>query len=71
VSGPVIRSETPGDAEAVSDLHLAAFGEHGRTVNAMVDDLRPTVVERGGSAFVAELAGRVVGHVMVTASLRD
>jgi len=40
-------------------------------VNAIVDDLRPTIHGRGGSSFVAEADGRVVGHVMVTASLLD
>ena len=67
----LIRPEQPGDAEAVARLHLAAFGDHGRTVNALVDDLRPTVAELGGSSFVAEADGEVVGHVLVTASLLD
>ena len=71
MTSPSTRPEAPEDATAVRDLHVAAFGEHGRTVNAMVDDLRPTIAERGGSSFVAEVAGRVVGHVMVTTSLLD
>lgn len=66
-----IRPEEARDAEAVRELHLAAFGDHGRTVNAIVDDLRPTIAGRGGSSFVAESDGRVIGHVMVTSSLLD
>jgi putative acetyltransferase len=68
---PIIRPEQPRDAEQIGRLHLAAFGEHGRTVNAIVDDLRPTIVERGGSSIVAEAGGEVVGHVMITVSLLD
>lgn len=68
---PALRPEAPDDADAVRDLHVAAFGAHGRTVNAIVDDLRPTIAKRGGSSFVAEAEGRVVGHVMVTTSLLD
>jgi putative acetyltransferase len=66
-----MRPEQPRDVEQVRRLHLAAFGEHGHTVNAIVDDLRPTIVELGGSSIVAEADGEVVGHVMITASLLD
>jgi putative acetyltransferase len=68
---PIIRTEQARDAEQIRRLQLAAFGEHGRTVNALVDDLRPTIDELGGSSIVAELGDEVVGHVMITASLLD
>ena len=71
VDPATIRPERPSDAEAVRALHLAAFGEHGHVVNAIVDDLRPTIPERGGSSFVAEAGGEVVGHVLVSSSLLD
>lgn len=66
-----IRVEQPGDAEAIRRLHLSAFGDHGRVVNALVDDLRPTIAELGGSSFVAVAGDDVRGHVMVTMSLLD
>jgi putative acetyltransferase len=67
----LIRPEQPRDADAVRALHLAAFGEHGHVVNAIVDELRPTIPERGGSAFVAVADGELVGHVLVSSSLLD
>ena len=67
----VIRPEESGDAGGIRALHLAAFDGHGNTVNALVDDLRPTIAEHGGCSFVAEADGRIVGHVMVTTSLLD
>ena len=68
---PTIRPELPRDADDVHRLHLAAFGDHGRTVNAIVDDLRPTIPELGGSSFVAVADDDLVGHVMISASLLD
>jgi putative acetyltransferase len=68
---PLIRPEHHRDLDAIDALHLAAFGEHGQTVNAIVGDLRPTIGELGGGSFVAEAGDRVVGHVMITASLLD
>nr|WP_092969475.1 N-acetyltransferase [Agromyces sp. CF514] len=67
-----MRHELPTDAAAVAELHLAAFGEHGAVVNAIVHDLRPTIAELGGCSFVAvDADDRVVGHVMATMSLLD
>jgi putative acetyltransferase len=68
---PLIRPEQPGDLDAIRRLHLWAFGDHGRVVNALVDDLRPTIAELGGSSFVAVAHDDVRGHVMVTMSLLD
>ncbi|MDQ7876474.1 N-acetyltransferase [Microbacterium sp. QXD-8] len=67
----LIRPEHPGDLEAIRRLHLSAFRDHGRVVNALVGDLRPTIAELGGSSFVAAAAGEIQGHVMVTMSLLD
>ncbi|MGI9823652.1 hypothetical protein [Agromyces sp. Marseille-Q5079] len=53
-------------------LHLAAFGEHGAVVNAIVHDVRPTIPDLGGCSFVAEDGGGVlVGHAMFTTSILD
>jgi putative acetyltransferase len=75
LTGMNIREERPDDRDAVRDVHLRAFGDHGVVVADLVDSLRPLV--RGGVAgadglaLVAEDAGRVVGHVMFTRSLLD
>lgn len=68
---PIIRPELPGDADDIRRLHGAAFGDHGRTVNAIVDDLRPTIPELGGSSSVAVAVDDLVGHVMVSVGLLD
>ncbi|MBE1877214.1 GNAT family N-acetyltransferase [Myceligenerans pegani] len=66
-----LRGELPGDAQAVRDLHLRAFGEHGRVVVDLVESLRGTITPEDGLSLVAERDGRVVGHVMFTRSLLD
>lgn len=66
-----LRPERPEDEPAVRALHLAAFGDHGRTVAPLVDDLRRTLAEHDGVSLVAERRGRVVGHVLLTRSLLD
>ncbi len=63
-----IRTEVDGDAEALRELHLRAFGDHGRTVATLVDDLRRI---EGCLSLVASEDGRPVGHVMFTRSLLD
>jgi putative acetyltransferase len=65
------RPETTDDQPAVRDLHRAAFGAHGEVVAALVDDLRSAVAAGEGLSLVAEDAGAVVGHVMLTPSLLD
>lgn len=62
-----IRLEQPADAAAVGDLHLAAFGAHGRVVCDLVDALRASK----GLSLVASEADVVVGHVMFSRCLLD
>ncbi|MEV0407568.1 N-acetyltransferase [Actinoallomurus sp. NPDC050550] len=66
-----IRIEQPGDREAVRDLHLHAFGDHGKTVAELVGALRATVESNEGFSLVAERAGEVAGHVMFTRRMLD
>jgi putative acetyltransferase len=68
--GVVIRAERPGDAAAIGDLHRAAFPAE--DVGRLVDLLRDSPGYVPGLSLVAEMGGRIVGHVMVTmATLRD
>ncbi|WP_326580001.1 N-acetyltransferase [Actinacidiphila glaucinigra] len=66
-----LREELPGDAESVRDVHLRAFGGHGRAVADLVDTLRASVTPADGLSLVAEHDDRVVGHVMFTRGLLD
>jgi predicted N-acetyltransferase YhbS len=59
-SFPCLRLEEHADREAVRQLHLAAFGDHGVVVAALVDDLR---AEHDGLALVADDDGEVVRAV--------
>jgi putative acetyltransferase len=65
----LIRAEQPGDEAAVADLVTAAFGDRGE-VAALVVALRP-LARGGGASLVAEDAGGVVGHTMLTRSVLD
>lgn len=53
------------------DIHLRAFGDHGLVVADLVDTLRGTITPADGLSLVAELDGRIVGHIMFTRSLLD
>jgi putative acetyltransferase len=66
-----LRAELPVDQAGVRDLHLRAFGDHGRLVADLVDSLRGTVTADTGLSLVAEAAGQVIGHIMFTRSLLD
>lgn len=66
-----LREERPGDGQAVRDIHLRAFGDHGPVVADLVDSLRETVTPGGGLSLVAEHEGESVGHAMFTRSLLD
>ena len=66
-----LRGELPGDRQAVRDVHLQAFGDHGLVVAGLVDTLRDTITPEDGLSLVAERDGQVVGHVMFTRSLLD
>ncbi|MGR6974751.1 GNAT family N-acetyltransferase [Streptomyces cynarae] len=66
-----LREEQPGDREAVRNLHLEAFGDHGTVVGELTDALRDTLTPDCGLSLVAEQAGQVVGHVLFSRSLLD
>ncbi|WP_432499038.1 GNAT family N-acetyltransferase [Kineococcus gypseus] len=66
-----LRREQPRDRDAVRALHLEAFGEHGRVVADLVEDLRALLTADPGLSLVAEAGGRVVGHVALTAAVLD
>jgi putative acetyltransferase len=66
-----LREELPGDRESVRDIHLRAFGDHGRVVADLVDTLRNIITTADDLSLVAEHDGEIVGHVMFTRSLLD
>ncbi len=66
-----VRAEATIDWPAVRAVHLAAFGEPGQVVSALVDDLREAVARGEGLSLVAESRDRIVGHVMFSPSLLD
>lgn len=66
-----LREELVSDRQAVRDVHLRAFGDHGLVVADLVDSLRDIITPQAGLSLVAELDGQVVGHVMFTRSLLD
>jgi putative acetyltransferase len=63
-----VRNEEERDGEGVRAVHLAAFGDHGRVVADLVDDLRTIP---GCLSLVADDGGELAGHVMFTTSLLD
>ncbi|MEV6412019.1 N-acetyltransferase [Kribbella sp. NPDC051718] len=66
-----LREELPGDGRAVRDVHLQAFGEHGVVVADLADALREGGTAASRLSVVAEVDGRVVGHVLFSGSLLD
>lgn len=66
-----LRLEQRKDLRAVKDLHLAAFGDHGKVVAELVDGLRSAVTTDDALSLVAQYEGKLVGHVMFTPSLLD
>ncbi|WP_460706352.1 GNAT family N-acetyltransferase [Myceligenerans halotolerans] len=66
-----LRGEKPGDRQVVRDVHLRAFGDHGRVVADLVDTLRDTIASEDGLSLVADRDGQVVGHVMFTRGVLD
>jgi putative acetyltransferase len=66
-----LREELPNDRQAVRDVHLQAFGDHGLVVADLVDTLRDTITPQDGLSLVAERDRQVVGYVMFTRSLLD
>jgi putative acetyltransferase len=66
-----VRAEETADIEAVDRVVTEAFGDDGATIVHLVRELRCLVADGQGSALVAELDGRIVGHAMFTRSLLD
>jgi putative acetyltransferase len=66
----VIRLERGSDQDAVREVHTLAFDDGG-DVAAVVDDLRVAPAPIAALSFVARAEGRVVGHVMLSASRLD
>ncbi|MGW7682462.1 GNAT family N-acetyltransferase [Kribbella sp. NPDC054772] len=66
-----LREELPADRQAVRNVHMRAFGDHGLVVADLVDTLRNTLASDDGLSLVAEQDGQLVGHVMFTRSLLD
>jgi putative acetyltransferase len=60
----VIRAEEPGDHAAIAEVVAAAFGSPAEA--RLVDDIRTSPHYVPELSLVAELDGRVVGHVMVS-----
>jgi putative acetyltransferase len=70
VSDVTIRTERPDDREAIAEVVAAAFGSPAEA--RLVEALRSSSSFVPDWSVVAEVLGRVVGHVMVTyATLRD
>lgn len=66
-----LREELPSDRQAVRDIHLRAFGDHGLVVADLVETLRDTITAGEGLSLVAEHDRQIVGHVMFTRNLLD
>jgi predicted N-acetyltransferase YhbS len=65
-----VRHEQVDDQQAVRELLLAAFGDHGLVAN-LVDSLSSIVTAGHGSSLVAAESDKIVGQVMFTSSLLD
>jgi putative acetyltransferase len=63
-----VRPEAPEDRPAVRRVHLAAFGDHGRVVAELVDELRTSDPML---SLVADDGQVVVGHVLFSPGLLD
>jgi putative acetyltransferase len=68
-TGAVLRAEAPADREAVNALITAAFGD--AHVAVLADALRTAPAPLAPQGFVAEADGRIVGHVLLSASRLD
>jgi putative acetyltransferase len=65
-----LRAERPDDLIAIRDVVGQAFSEQD-VVPDLVDALRQSAAWIEGLSFVAEVGGRVVGHVLLTRGLLD
>lgn len=66
-----IRPERREDGPSVGRVHRAAFGDRGRVVADLVDDLRQLVTTETGLSYVAVDDSHVVGHVLFTPAVLD
>ncbi|MFD8519151.1 GNAT family N-acetyltransferase [Streptomyces capillispiralis] len=69
-AGPVIREETADDHRDVREVHTRAFGD-GDRVPGLVEALRGAEAALAPMSFVAVVEGRVVGHVLLSATRLD
>ena len=69
-AGLSIRAEAPDEQGDVRHVHGLAFGD-GERVPDLVDALRAAGAALPPLSFVADLGGRVVGHVMLSACRLD
>jgi predicted N-acetyltransferase YhbS len=65
-AGLSIRAEARDEQGAVRSVHALAFGD-GERVPDLVDALRAAGAALPPLSFVADLGGRVVGHIMLSA----
>lgn len=65
VSPFVIRPETPTDVGSVRDVHALAFADP-VTIPALVNQLRAAHREVAPISLVADLDGRIIGHVLLS-----
>ena len=65
----LIREATPGDIDAVRDVHRRAFG--GERVPRLVDALRVAPAALTPISLVATVGDAVVGHVLLSAGRLD
>jgi putative acetyltransferase len=70
-AGLVLREETAGDLPAIEALVADAFADDGATLVRLVELLRTTPAPLEPTSLVAISDGRMVGHVMLSASRLD
>jgi putative acetyltransferase len=66
-----LRAEAPADAAAIAGLHTTAFGDHGRAVSALVEELRATTPPGACASLVAVEDTELIGHVLFTPAVID
>ena len=59
-----VRPESTDDARAIDVVHISAFG--GEAEAHLISALRETATYNRELSLVAELNGRIVGHVLLT-----
>lgn len=59
-----VRPETPEDARAIDVVHISAFG--GEAEAQLVTSLRESDAYNRELSLVAEIGGRIVGHILLT-----